>query len=86
MVRMAERAVNMRWKDFLKPDLIKIILFVVIYIFSMIFTPFYIDSNIVCITEPCGFLSGTNLAVGFIVSYLVSCFIIFSYRKSSKKK
>ena len=94
----------MNWKEFLKPNSVKII---ILTILSVVFVPFInYDTGIRCIQAPCSaaftgsflmyllfshnfyvyYFSYVNLILGLIVSYLISCLIIFLINKNSKRR
>jgi hypothetical protein len=92
----------MDWKDFLKPVIAKIILFVIIFV---AFVPFIEPHEFVCFAAPCPqpgpqsllaqflFLRNpvvgiyyTNLFAGLMISYLLSCLIVFGANMLKRKR
>ena len=96
----------MNWKEFLKPDWIKIVIFVILMgglNYFIISTTEILDARIL-VGLPLGFwpkgsfyvqsggpipptveFSSINFIIDIIFWYLISCVIVFVYRKTKKK-
>jgi hypothetical protein len=86
----------MNWKEFLKPDWRKIVLTVILMFIPL---PMYVDTFCSCYSPPCqcpkkimfyplllslgiGLLT---LPIDLVISYLLSCLIVWIYDKRKKK-
>ena len=82
----------MNWKEFFKPTIWKIIIFIILIIFSLILIyKLGLNNLTVCLGTECPTIeesarSLTLLSLPFIliVGYLISCLIIYVYNKIRK--
>ena len=75
----------MRFKDFIKLTAGKIILLIILFVLGLAIFGVPINTCVLGFYKTACFVNYLGLILNLIVSYLISCIIIFAYNKLKKR-